>query len=209
MKRTDAGNLIAVEGIDGAGKTTQVSLLADALAAAGMTVVRSKEPTDGPWGKKIRESAATGRMTLEEEIQAFVEDRKEHVRNVILPALSQGKVVILDRYLYSTLAYQGARGGDMGRLSSQMFAIAPEPDIVLLLDVPPEVGLARISEGRGETPNAFEKLEDLKAVRDVFLRLAQQHKNMVRLDGSQSIEAVHRTILRVVLERVFKDHAKP
>ena len=108
MQRHDSGTLIAMEGIDGAGKTTQVDLLVEFLRSAGVRVVRSKEPTDGPWGKKIRHSAANGRMTLEQEIEAFVDDRKEHVQNVIAPALNDGQTVVLDRYFYSTIAYQGS-----------------------------------------------------------------------------------------------------
>ncbi len=106
----DAGILIVFDGIDGGGKTTQAKLLADILTAAGETVVLSKEPTDGPWGKQLRASATTGRMSLADELHAFTEDRKQHVTNLIAPALARGEIVILDRYFYSTIAYQGARG---------------------------------------------------------------------------------------------------
>ena len=109
MERTDRGLLIAFDGIDGASKTTQVALLADFLASKGETI-RSKEPTDGKWGQIIRNAAANGRLPLEEELRVLIEDRKEHVRDLILPALSKGKAVILDRYFYSTIAYQGSRG---------------------------------------------------------------------------------------------------
>lgn len=204
MTRTDNGILIAVEGIDGAGKTTQVSLMVNSFGAAGEMAVRSKEPTDGPWGQRIRQSASNGRMSLSEEILAFVEDRKQHVKELILPALSQGKTVVLDRYFYSTLAYQGARGADVDRLTSQMLDIAPEPDVVLLLDVPPEVGFARISRDRGDTPNCFENLKDLAAVRNIFLKLAEKHQQITRIDGTQSVEAVHRSILRTLLDGVLK-----
>src|SRR5260370_25230495 len=95
--------LIAIEGIDGAGKTTQVERLAQALRVVGQELVISKEPTNGRWGKKIRESAANGRLPLKEELKAFINDRTEHVRNVIQPALDTGKIVILDRYFYSTI----------------------------------------------------------------------------------------------------------
>src|SRR5262249_15628614 len=162
MRRSDSGLLIAVEGIDGAGKTTQVEFLTEFFTSAGVSVVRSKEPTDGVWGQKIRQSAANGRMALEEELQAFVEDRKEHVREKIGPALSRGATVILDRYFYSTIAYQGSRGGDIDAITDRVLKSAPEPDIVLLLDVPPEVGLSRIAQGRGDTPNAFETVNNLK-----------------------------------------------
>src|SRR5688572_19594551 len=85
------GILVAVEGIDGAGKTTQVRMLEERLRLAGMDVVASKEPTDGKWGRKVRQSATTGRLPLEEETEAFVEDRKEHVANLVVPSLEAGK----------------------------------------------------------------------------------------------------------------------
>src|SRR5262245_42547095 len=94
------GILIVVEGIDGAGKSTQVRRIAEALRAVGETVVQSREPTDGPWGRKIRESAVSGRMSLADELHAFVEDRREHVAGVIRPALDRGEIVVLDRYYY-------------------------------------------------------------------------------------------------------------
>lgn len=209
MTRHDTGILIAVEGIDGAGKTTQVRLLADALSEAGHVVVCSKEPTDGPWGQRIRQSAANGRMGLGDEIRAFVEDRKQHVRELILPSLSEGKTVILDRYFYSTIAYQGARGGNIEQLTREMLAIAPCPDVVILLDVSPEIGLRRISQGRGEVPNEFEKLENLRDVREVFLTLAQNHDNIVKIDATQGIDAVRRQVLDVVSDAAVKSKRRP
>src|SRR4051794_11632799 len=145
MKRSDQGCLIAVEGIDGAGKTTQVEMLARFFSAVGESVLKSKEPTDGVWGQKIRLSAAKGRMSLDEELNAFVEDRKEHLRDTIRPALAAGKTVILDRYFYSTIAYQGARSGDTATLATKVAEGVPEADAVVLLDVTPELGLARIT----------------------------------------------------------------
>src|SRR5207253_402183 len=105
------GILIAIEGIDGAGKTTQVARLCKALEAVGETVVRSKEPTNGPHGRRVRESAQNGRLDPHEELATFLDDRREHVATVIGPALGRGEIVILDRYFYSTIAYQGPRTG--------------------------------------------------------------------------------------------------
>ena len=204
MNRSDPGILIAIEGIDGAGKTTQVELLARFFEAAGEPLVRSKEPTDGPWGQKIRQSAANGRMSWQDELAAFVEDRKEHLRDKILPALSRGETVILDRYFYSTVAYQGSHGGDLESILNVVTASAPEPDAVLLLDLPPEVGRSRISEGRGETPNAFENLANLKAVRGAFLRLAKNRSTITRIDATASVRVVQAEILKTLLEGVLK-----
>jgi dTMP kinase len=199
MDRTDAGTLIAFEGIDGAGKTTQARLLAEHLRSAGETVVSSKEPTDGPWGRKIRASATAGRLPPADELLAFTEDRKEHVRDLILPALKRGETVILDRYLYSTIAYQGSNGFDPDALVAEMLAAFPIPDVVILIDVPPVVGLARIRDGRGETPNAFEQLSHLEAIRRLFLVLAAKHGNVRVFDGTRDVAAVHRAIVQYLL----------
>lgn len=98
MDANTDGILIAVDGIDGAGKTTQVELLREAFEAAGETVTASKEPTNGPWGRLVRESAQSGRLGLADELHAFLEDRKEHVEELVKPALARGEIVILDRY---------------------------------------------------------------------------------------------------------------
>jgi dTMP kinase len=201
MKRSDAGLLIAFEGIDGAGKTTQIDLLARYLESKGQSVLRSKEPTDGVWGQKIRASASTGRMSLNDELHAFIEDRNEHLREKIVPALAKGQTVLLDRYFYSTIAYQGSRGGEVDAITAQMLANAPEPDFVFLIDVAPEVGLARIRQGRGEVPNAFETLANLQAVRRVFLDLATQRANIALIDGTPSADDVHRAIVKTLTER--------
>lgn len=197
------GLLIAIEGIDGAGKTTQVELLAQVMEAAGESFVASKEPTDGVWGRRIRESAQNGRMSLEDELRHFVEDRKEHIGHTIGPALERKDIVILDRYFYSTIAYQGARGSDREVLLEEMKSFAPVPDIVLLLDVDPALGLSRISNGRGETPNEFEKAEHLVAVRDVFHWLADTQPEVYTLDGSRSIKDVQSDIIETLVDGVF------
>jgi dTMP kinase len=194
-----AGVLLAVEGIDGAGKTTQVRLLAEALRRHGESVTTSKEPTDGPWGRKIRKSAATGRLSLEEELEAFVNDRIEHVRTLIRPALDAGKIVILDRYFYSTIAYQGSRGGDIADLKASMEKIAPIPEMIFLLDVSPEEGIRRISESRNERPNEFEKVETLTRVREKFHAIPEPR--MVRIDGGRPLEDVHEAIIAELARR--------
>jgi dTMP kinase len=204
MDRTDQSTLIAFEGIDGAGKTTQVGLLAEFFRRADVPVVASKEPTDGPWGKKIRKSATHGRMTLAEELNAFIEDRKQHIREVIQPALTRGDTVILDRYFYSTIAYQGSRGENPDVVAAQVFDLALVPDVVFLIDVPPEVGVGRIQTGRKETPNEFEGIDQLRRVRAGFHELARKHSNIIVIDGTRDMETVRRDILRPLLEGVLK-----
>ena len=204
MERTDTGVLIAFEGIDGAGKTTQVELLERFLLSSEVAVKRSKEPTDGPWGQKIRASASNGRMPLADELAAFTEDRKQHVRDLIAPALQAGQTVILDRYFYSTIAYQGTRGADVAAIASLMQEIAPVPDVVFLIDVPPAVGIDRITGGRGESPNEFEKLDDLRKARATFQNLTANHPEVVQIDGTRPIVDVHRAVLTTLLDGVLK-----
>lgn len=161
------GLLIAIEGIDGAGKTTQAAMLAQAFAAAGFSVVQTKEPTSSPWGQKIRESARTARLSAAEELDLFVLDRTAHVANLIRPALAAGSVVIVDRYLYSTAAYQGARGMDPAELLRLNLDFAPAPDLLVVLDIDASAGLARVS-GRGDVPDLFEQEDLLARSRSIF-----------------------------------------
>ena len=139
-----ASVLIVFEGIDGAGKTTQARHLASALARPGREILATKEPTDGPAGRRLRASAAGSRPVCAEELALFVEDRRQHVAEVLTPALDRGAVVIVDRYYFSTAAYQGARGLDPAAILALHATFAPRPDRLFLLDVEPEVGVARV-----------------------------------------------------------------
>ncbi|WP_320551960.1 dTMP kinase [Luteibacter sahnii] len=180
------GLLIAIEGIDGAGKTTLAQAIRDRLAADGTVVTLSKEPTNGPWGTRLRESASTGRLTPDEELDLLVRDRREHVANLIQPALARGEVVILDRYFPSNVAYQGAAGLDIDEVMARN-AFAPRPDLLLLLDLDPVVGLERIRR-RGDRPNHFETDDNLSRCRRIFQAMSLDHT--VQIDATASAEAV-------------------
>jgi dTMP kinase len=190
------GLFIVIEGIDGTGKSTQSKRLADWFRSRGREVVLSREPTDGPWGKKLRESATTGRLSAEEELECFLNDRREHVEMSIKPALAEGKVVILDRYYFSTMAYQGARGFDPGEIRLRNEAFAPRPDLLLILDLSVESAHGRIG-ARGDTTNEFEQRDTLSCCREIFLSLRDEPFACV-IDAEPSLNVVTADILSVV-----------
>ena len=190
------GLFIVIEGIDGTGKSTQAKRLAEWFRARGREVVLSREPTDGPWGKKLRESATTGRLSPEDELECFLNDRREHVEMTIKPALADGKVVILDRYYFSTMAYQGARGFDPAEIRRRNEAFAPQPDLLLILDLSIESAHGRIGS-RGDTANEFEQRDTLTRCREIFLSLRNESFARV-IDAEPSLNEVSADILAVV-----------
>src|SRR5512135_2316257 len=140
------GRLIVFEGIDGSGKTTQARSLLRRLRRRGHKAVFFREPTRGRWGREIKRHARrAGSLTPEEELLLFVKDRRENVTRNLKPALAAGKVVVLDRYYFSTIAYQGAKGIDVRRIRRMNEAFAIRPDLVIILDVDAAAGLARIA----------------------------------------------------------------
>ena len=191
--------LIAIEGIDGSGKTTQVGLLTKALRALNYDVVDSKEPTDGQYGSQLRESAFTGRKTAEEELELFILDRKEHVETLIKPTIDRKGIVILDRYYFSTIAYQSARGLDPKIIQSQNEAFAPAPDVLFILDLSAEESLLRIGirDGQG---NDFEDRENLEKCRAIFNTMEAPYIHTI--DASESSANIHESILNIVLNKL-------
>ena len=181
------GFLLVLEGIDGSGKSTLARRLAAWLRERGREVVTSREPTDGPHGTALRQSAKTGRLSLEAELDLFQKDRAEHVAKLIAPALACGAVVILDRYYFSTAAYQGARGLDPQAIIAANEKFAPIPDLVLLLDLDPAAGAARIHR-RGDVLDDFEALDYQREVRRIFLSLDRPFIHRVNAErGAESV----------------------
>ena len=183
---------IVFEGIDGTGKSTQVNLLAAALREQGREVVTSKEPTDGPHGTRLRQSADTGRLSPQEELDLFHLDRKEHIANLIEPSLERGAVVILDRYFFSTMAYQGVRGFDPLEIRRINEEFAPLPDHVFILELDLDTALDRIGVRDGEA-NEFEQRESLQKCHEVFAALDDDFIH--RVDAGQTPERVHERVL--------------
>jgi dTMP kinase len=191
------GWLIAMEGIDGAGKTTQVGLLADALRAIGHEVVVTKEPTSGPSGQKIRELSMAGAdITPEEELGYFIADRHEHVRDLIEPALARGAVVITDRYYLSNVAYQGARGLSADEVLARNEALFPAPSAAILLEVTPQEGLRRVVARGGPLNQSYEQAPFLTRVSEIFAGLGCSY--LKRVAGEASPEVVHAEVKRAL-----------
>lgn len=181
------GFLVVIEGIDGAGKSTLAAGLGDRLEALGFDLVRTREPTEGPFGRRIRALAAAkrARVPADEEWRLFHEDRRIHVEELIRPSLASGKVVVQDRSWPSTVAYQGERGLDRDMLRAAERRIAPDPDLLLVVDLPPEEARARIESSRGGTDD-FEELESLTRLREIFLAF----EGAVVLDGRRPASVV-------------------
>ena len=198
------GFLIAFEGIDGTGKSTQIRMLADRLSELGLDdIVITREPTDGPYGKKIRSLfASRDQLTPEEELALFMDDRRQHVKELILPALERGAVVLTDRYYFSTAAYQGAAGHDPQIILTANEEFAPVPGLVILLDLAPEESVRRIRELRGEALNDFEQQDYLRAVATVFDSFRMDYVKHV--DASLSLEKVHERVAELACE-LFND----
>jgi len=186
------GLLIAIEGIDGSGKTTNASELFSYLKNLGYPVLLLKEPSDSIYGQKIRSSEK--RLPVEEELKLFLLDREIDVRERIVPALEEGKIVIMDRYYYSNIAYQSARGIEAEKIRELNERFAPKPDLVIILDVSPEIALERIKV-RGKT-TAFEEKEYLERVRENFLKIADERTIVV--NAERPLEEVREEIFYAV-----------
>ncbi|MCX7049301.1 MAG: dTMP kinase [Candidatus Sumerlaeota bacterium] len=196
--RTSGGRLIVFEGIDGSGKSTQARRVDEALGREGIAHVLLREPTDGIYGARLRALFAAGRDTIsrEEECELYLRDRMDDVQRNIHPALGRGEVVLLDRYYFSTMAYQGALGLDVEKIRSDNEAIAPAPALALYFDLAPELALERITHHRGEEPNQYEKLDYLRRVRAIYQKMIFPYWRLI--DASQSEEAVFQTVWREI-----------
>jgi dTMP kinase len=204
------GFLIVIEGIDGTGKTTQARFVRERLQERKFRIVSTREPTSGHWGQMLRDSALTGRLSLQEEVEAFIKDRKEHVETVINPALKDGQIVIVDRYYFSTMAYQGARGLDPAELMRRNEEFAPEPDLLVILDIEPESGLERVKT-RGSQTDHFEKTDPLKKARAIFNSIKKPY--LCRLSATQEPEVLGELIVRqfsaIYAERIARSDCDP
>lgn len=181
---------IVFEGIDGSGKSTQCDLLFRHVVALGFQAVRLAEPTDGTWGRAIRSMLKDKDMpAVEEQFRLFMLDRDDDVKRNIIPALKEKKIIIMDRYYYSTAAYQGAAGVAPERVIDENRKMGfPGPDRVYFIDIPPETAILRVSGRKNKTKEVFEKESFLRNVREIFLSIADER--FLVIDGTKKIEEI-------------------
>lgn len=196
---------ITFEGIDGSGKSTQIKRLAAHLTECGHDVVVTREPGGSPGAEEIRALVLQGdpdRWSAETEILLFTAARRDHMERTILPALQAGKIVLCDRFADSTRMYQGLSRGDLRSVVDQLhnLMIRQEPDLTILIDMDPAVGLSR-ALSRQTADERFEAFgEELQtAMRQGFLDLATEFADRFRIiDGARDVDAVAQDIATLV-----------
>ncbi len=189
----DRGIFICVEGLDGCGKTTQAKLLVKRLRG-DYSAVYTAEPSEGKIGKLIKRRYlhAVKRGSAVVEALLFAADRLEHLKSDVLPALNEGKLVVSDRYVFSSLAYQGAAGLDL-KWIEKINEHAVRPSLALFIDVEPETVIRRLKRKR----SVMENLETQLKVREIYLRFVDEGE-LVRVDGNKSKIEVAREIASTV-----------
>lgn len=204
-----SGLFISFEGIDGSGKSTQARMLAASLENLGHEVVLTREPGGSPGAEEIRRLVLEGdtdRWSAETELLLFTAARRDHLERTIRPALEAGKVVITDRFADSSRIYQGLGRADLAGLVDQLHAlvIGQEPDMTVLVDMDPDVGLQRALD-RQDGEDRFESFggDMQNRMRHGFLELASKFPDrFCVVDGNRPIESVEADILNIVQERL-------
>lgn len=198
QKNSYAGKFIVFEGLDGSGQSTQAALLRDFLIKNDCGVLLTKEPTlDSEAGKKIKEILDKKTRVAPVQLQRlFTEDRKEHLKKVIIPALKKRKIVISDRYFFSTFTYGTADGLDLEWLIkiNNDFLL---PNLTFILKVSPKICIQRI-EKRGKGIKLFEKKEKLEKVWGIYKILPTRFEDVHIIDGERPIEKVFKNIKELV-----------
>ena len=195
------GILIVFEGIDGSGKSTQAEILLERLQEEDFDAVYFREPSKGKWGRKMKKKALHfDSLSPEEELDLFQKDRRENVEKNLKPALKKKRVVILDRYYYSNIAYQGAKGIDEKLIRRMNEEFVVEPDLVFIFDIDPQKGLERI-ENRKKKDRLFEREDYLVKVREIFRSF--KGEKFVHIDALKSKEEIRKEIEEIVLRIIL------
>jgi dTMP kinase len=198
------GKFITLEGMDGAGKSTHIPTIIAALESAGHRVVSTREPGGTSLGEHLREILLHEAMHPETEALLMFAARRQHIAEVIEPALSEGAYVVSDRFSDASFAYQhGARGVDAGKILQLEAWVHPhlQPDLTILFDVPVEVSIARLANAR--RPDKFEQqdAEFFTRIRNAYLQRAAESPERFRVvDGNQPITLVEQSLLHIIAD---------
>ena len=201
----ERGKFITIDGVEGAGKSTQIDFIRDYLSNKGINVILTREPGGTELGEKIRElllSPETKSMHSETELLLMFAARNEHIHRKIMPALAQGDWVLSDRFTDASYAYQGGgRGLDINRIAQLEQWVLQDftPDMTLLLDVPVELGMSRI-ESRGKKDRIeLEAMDFFNRVRESYIDRSKQFPDRIKLiDSSQTVEFTTQQIKAVL-----------
>lgn len=196
------GKFITFEGIDGAGKSTHIAFVSELIRARGVTLVSSREPGGTPLGEKLRELVLHEKMHLETEALIMFASRREHIAQVIAPALERGQWIISDRFSDASFAYQGGgRGLALAKLDALEQWVHPElqPDLTFLFDVPLEVARARLDATRSLDKFEKEQADFFSATRAEYLRRAAQFPERFRvIDSARSIADIQAELTQLL-----------
>ena len=199
IKHNYPGKFIVIEGLDGSGKSSQVKLLIYFLKKVGKKVVVTKEPTiDSESGKKIRQ-VLRGEIIIDDPLELqnlYVQDRKEHLENKVIPAIKLGDYMVSSRYAFSTFAYGYSDGLSVEKLIdlNKEFLL---PDVTIVIDVMPEHCIKRIEE-RGEAKEYFEQIDRLTKVNEIYKKLPKMFENVVMVNGEKPVKEVFKEIEKIV-----------
>lgn len=190
------GTLICIEGLDGSGKTTHARRLVRELQRRGFRVTYTTEPSSGEIGKFIRGHILHRKRRVPSAVEAllFAVDRVDHLERKVKPALQKGKIVVSDRYVYSSLAYQGATGLDINWIEEINRSAVP-PDLAIYISVSPEMSIKRMKRRK---KSVMEQLQVQRKVQKVYQKLVKKGR-LVSVDGNRSIDEVAKDILTIVL----------
>ncbi len=190
------GAFICIEGLDASGKTTQARLLVKELRRRGFKAVYTTEPSPGEIGKFIRSYILQRKRRVPIAVEAllFAVDRVDHLEKRVKPALKERKIVVSDRYVYSSLAYQGAAGLDLNWIEEINRSVVT-PDLAIYIDVPPEVVVKRIKRKK----SVMERIQVQRKVMEVYMKFVEDGR-LICVDGDRPKDEVSRDILAVVLD---------